>query len=48
MEDDEFTETWPIETLIMLNAKKLSELLVKNVDPKLYPRMLYAMQPSTA
>jgi len=25
---------------IMLNARKLSELLAKNVDPKLYPRML--------
>lgn len=24
----------------MLNALKLSELLAKNVDPQLYPRML--------
>lgn len=25
---------------IMLNARKLSELLAKNVDAKLYPRLL--------
>ncbi|OCL03588.1 hypothetical protein AOQ84DRAFT_302517 [Glonium stellatum] len=29
----------------MLNAKKLSELLAKNVDPKLYPRM-FVMSPN--
>jgi len=27
----------------MLNALKLSELLAKNVDPQLYPRILYVV-----
>ncbi|KKY14160.1 hypothetical protein UCDDS831_g08375 [Diplodia seriata] len=35
----------PSKSPIMLNVKRLSDLLAKNVDPKLYPRM-FVMSPN--